>query len=228
VPTLVVNRAGDLLVPSDASRHVAEHIPGARYVELPGDDYFPWVKDCEDLLEVVEEFVTGRRPVVVDTDRVLTTVLFTDIVGSTEQVSELGDRRWRALLDAHDRLAAHEVERFRGRLIKTTGDGILATFDGPARAIRCAQAIGVGTSPLGLEIRGGLHTGEIERRGDDVSGVAVHLAQRVCSLAAGSEVLVSRTIVDLVAGSGIHFDERGEHELKGVPGTWGLFSVRSA
>ena len=227
VPTLVLNRVGDALVSSDASRYVADHIPGARYVELPGNDYFPWVRDCDELLAQIEQFVTGRRPIVVDTDRVLTTVLFTDIVGSTAQVAGMGDRRWRSVLDEHDGVAIREVERFRGRMVKTTGDGVLAIFDGPARAIRCAQAIGQGAAPLGLQIRAGLHTGEIERRGKDVSGVAVHLAQRVCGLAAGSEVLVSRTIVDLVAGSAIEFEDRGEHELKGVPGRWRLYSVEA-
>jgi len=178
------------------------------------------------VLDAVEEFLTGHLPGH-DSDRVLATVLFTDIVGSTEHAARMGDRRWKDLLAAHDALLGAEVERFRGRLIDTTGDGMLATFDGPGRGIRCACAIRDSVRSLGVEVRAGLHTGEIELRGTDVAGIAVHLAQRVSALANPAEVLVSRTVTDLVGGSGIEFEDRGDHQLKGVPGTWHLYAVNA-
>jgi class 3 adenylate cyclase len=224
-PTLVVHRVGSLFA-VEHSRYLVDHIPNARLVELSGRDHLPYAGDSDALVDEVEEFLTGARGVA-DTDRVLTTVLFTDIVGSTERAVQSGDRDWHDLLDRHDSMVREELRRFRGREVKTTGDGILATFDGPARGMRCAQAICVGARRLGIEVRAGLHTGEVEMRGDDVSGVAVHLAQRVSALAGPSEVLVSRTVADLVAGSGIGFDDRGEHALKGFDGHWQLFAVRT-
>jgi class 3 adenylate cyclase len=222
-PTLAVHRV-DSLFPVEFSRFLVDHIPNARLVELPGPDHLPFSGDADAVVDEVEEFLTGVRGVA-DADRVLTTVLFTDIVGSTERAVQSGDREWHDLLDRHDAMVREELVRFRGREVKTTGDGILATFDGPARGMRCAQAICAGARRLGIEVRAGLHTGEVELRGDDVSGIAVHLAQRVSALAGPSEVLVSRTVVDLVAGSGIDFEDRGEHELKGVGGRWRLFAV---
>ena len=180
--------------------------------------------DSDADLDEIEEFLTGARHTAV-ADRVLATVLFTDVVASTERAAQLGDRAWRALLDAHDRVVRRQLERFRGREVNTVGDGFVVTFDGPGRAIQCACAIRHGVKALEIEVRAGLHTGEIELRGDDVAGIAVHLAQRVSALAAPGEVLVSRTVADLVVGSGIEFDDRGEHELRGVPGTWHLYSV---
>ena len=223
-PTLVVHRTGDLSLPVEGARFMAEEIPGARLFELPGDDHLPFVGDQDEILDEVEEFLTGvrRGP---EPDRVLATVLFTDVVGSTERAAELGDQRWQVLLAQHNALVRRELDRWRGREIDTSGDGFLATFDGPARAIRCACAIRDSVGGLGLEIRAGLHTGEIQLVGDDVAGIAVHLGARVAALAGGSEVLVSSTVKDLVAGSGIEFEERGEHELKGVPGEWRLYAV---
>ena len=223
-PTLVVHRTGDRSLPVEGARFMAEKIPGARLCELPGDDHLPFVGDQDEILDEVEEFLTGvrRGP---EPDRVLATVLFTDVVGSTERAAELGDQRWQLLLAQHHALVRHELDRWRGREIDTSGDGFLATFDGPARAIRCACAIRDSVRGLGLEIRAGLHTGEIQLVGDDVAGIAVHLGARVAALAGGSEVLVSSTVKDLVAGSGIEFEERGEHELKGVPGEWRLYAV---
>ena len=222
-PTLLVHRV-DSLFSVENSRYLAEHIADARLVELPGRDHMPFAGDSDAIVDEVEEFLTGVRGVA-DVDRVLTTVLFTDIVGSTEQAVTKGDRTWHDLLDRHDDMVRDQLRRFRGREVKTTGDGMLATFDGPARGMRCAQAICDGARRLGIEVRAGLHTGEVEMRGDDVSGIAVHIAQRVSALAGPSEVLVSRTVVDLVAGSGIEFEDRGEHELKGVGGRWRLFAV---
>lgn len=224
VPTLVVHRAGEILVDPRSGRYMADHIPGARFLKLQGVDALPYVADADALLDAVQEFLTGSRPVS-ETDRVLTTVLFTDIVDSTRLASSFGDHRWRATLDDHDELAGRLLDQFRGRLIKSTGDGLLATFDGPARAIRCAHALREGVRRLGLELRAGLHTGEIEVRQDDIGGIAVHIGQRICSLAQPAEVLVSRTVADLVAGSGLGFVARGEHELKGVPGSWALFAA---
>jgi class 3 adenylate cyclase len=224
-PTLLLHRI-DSVFSLGHSRYLADHIANARLVELPGRDHLPFAGDSDAILDEVEEFLTGVRGGA-DVDRVLTTVLFTDIVGSTEQAVRFGDRAWHDILDRHDTMVRGELRRYRGREVKTTGDGILATFDGPARGMRCAQAICTGARRLGIEVRAGLHTGEVEMRGDDVSGIAVHLAQRVSALAGPSEVLVSRTVVDLVAGSGIEFDDRGEHELKGVAGRWRLFAVET-
>jgi len=224
VSTLVLHRHGDRVVNRRAGKWMAEQIPGARYVELPGQDHLPWVGDCDAVVEEAREFLTGVR-VAAEPDRVLATVMFTDVVGSTERAASLGDRRWRDLLDAHDVVVRRQLDAFRGREVKTTGDGFLATFDGPARAIRSARAIRDAASDLGLDVRVGLHTGEIEVRDDDIGGVAVHIGQRVSSVAQPSEIMVSSTVKDLVAGSGIEFEERGERELKGVPGSWKLFAV---
>jgi len=223
VPTLVVYRTADV-VHAEGSRYLGAHIPGAKSVELPGDVYFPYRGDQDAVLAEIEEFLTGVRPSPLP-DRVLATVLFTDIVGSTQTAADVGDRRWRELLEHHEAISEREIERERGRLIKSTGDGVLATFDGPARAVRCACAIRDAVQRSEIEIRAGVHTGEIELLGDDVGGIAVHIGQRVLSVAGPSEVLVSRTVVDLVAGSGLEFKDYGEHALKGVPGSWRLFSV---
>jgi class 3 adenylate cyclase len=225
VPTLVVVRAGRR--GSEQGRYVAKHISGARYVELAGADYLFFVGDTAPLLDAIEEFVTGRLPRH-DVDRVLATVLFTDVVGSTDQVAGMGDRRWSELLATHDGLTRAELERFRGREIRTTGDGFLATFDGPGRAVRCACAIRDAVRAIGINVRVGLHTGEIELHGDDIGGIAVHIAQRVQALAQPNEVLVSRTVADLVGGSGIPFADRGTHALKGVPHQWQLFAVEDS
>ena len=225
VPTLVMHRRGDRVVNRRAGAWMASQIPGARYVELPGQDHFPWTGDMDRVLAEVEEFVTGTRHTK-EPERVLATVLFTDIVGSTDQASAVGDRAWREMLDQHDALVRTHLERYRGREVKSTGDGVLATFDGPGRAIQCALEIGDALRPLGLEIRAGLHTGEVEMRGEDVGGIAVHIAARVQTAAAPGEVLVSRTVSDLVVGSGIDFEDRGPHALKGIPGEWQLFAVR--
>jgi class 3 adenylate cyclase len=222
VPTLVVTH-GDRTTTA-LSQYVAEHIAGAQHLEVPGADALPFAPDSLVVLDRVEEFLTGRLPPV-QLDRVLATVLFTDIVNSTATAARLGDRAWHDLLDRHDSLVDQEVQRFRGRVIKSTGDGILATFDGPARAIRCACAIRDGVHHLGLAIRAGLHSGEIELQDHDVAGIAVHIGQRVSALAGPDEVLVSRTVADLLAGSDLVFRDRGEHDLKGVPGTWRLFQV---
>ncbi|MGE5690697.1 MAG: alpha/beta fold hydrolase [Pseudomonadota bacterium] len=222
VPTLVVYREGEYL--REASRYLGEHVAGATIAEVPGDDHVPWEGDQDVVVETIERFLEHVRAEIA-LDRVLATVLFTDVVRSTERVAELGDSRWRELLDRHDAMVAGHVARFRGRLVKTTGDGALATFDGPARAVRCARAIAGDANRFGLAIRAGIHTGEVELRGDDVGGMAVHIGARIASLAGAGEVLVSRTVTDLVAGSGLVFDDRGEHELKGVPGRWQLFAA---
>jgi class 3 adenylate cyclase len=225
VPTLVIHRVGDPIVPVGAGRYSAEHIPGARLLELPGECHVSArAPEAEEVVGAVEEFFTGTRRDY-EINRVLTTVLFTDIVGSTQRASELGDRRWGELLDAHDRSVRREITRYRGREIKTTGDGFLSAFDGPARAIRCARAVTSSAGQLGLGVRSGLHTGECEVRGDDLAGLAVHIGSRVAALAEPGEVLVSGTVKDLVVGAGIEFEDRGEHDLKGVPGTWKLFTV---
>lgn len=221
VPTLVIHRTGDRRVDVAGARWMALQIPGARYVELPGDDHLIWA-DPDPILDVVEEFVTGV-PAAEVPDRVLSTILFTDIVGSTQTAAALGDDAWKRTLDRHDEIVRRYLERYRGRLIKKTGDGFLAVFDGPARAVRCARAIADAVVALGLEIRAGVHTGEVEIRGDDVGGLAVHIGARVAALAGPHEVLTSRTVRDLVAGSGIVFTSRGVHELKGVPGRWELY-----
>jgi pimeloyl-ACP methyl ester carboxylesterase/DNA-binding CsgD family transcriptional regulator len=224
VPTLVLHRIDETWVNVNYGRYAAAKIDGARLVELEGTDHYPWEQDAEAVLGEIQEFLTGERSEP-DDYRVLATVLFTDIVESTALAARSGDRSWRELLDAHDAMVRRQLTRFAGQEIKTTGDGFLATFDGPARAIRSALAIQEGGARLGLDIRAGLHTGEIERRGADVGGVAVHLGQRVCATAGAREVVVSSTVKDLVVGSGIEFEDRGEHELKGVPGQWHLFAV---
>jgi class 3 adenylate cyclase len=227
VPTLVIHRREAARIGPALGRYVADHIAGARFVEVPGSDDFMWAGDQDAVLEEIQEFLTGVRPVP-EPDRVLATVLFTDIVGSTEEAARRGDRAWRDVLDRHHAVVRRELERFRGREIDTSGDGFLATFDGPARAIRCARAICADVRSLGLEIRAGLHTGEVELVGTDVAGIAVHIGARVAAMAGAGEVLVSSTVRDLVAGSGIEFVDRGVHELKGVPGEWRLFAVEGS
>jgi len=227
VPTLVLHRKADPLVRVEHGRYLAEHIPDARFVELEGEDHQFFVGDTEPMLDEIELFLTGAAAGA-DPDRMLASVLFTDIVGSTDMAAALGDRRWREVLDRHDALTQEEVARFRGRVIKTTGDGALATFDGPARAIRCAVSLRDAVAQAGVELRAGIHTGEVEQRGGDIGGIAVHLAARVQALAGPGEVLVSRTVADLVAGSGIAFGDRGEHELKGIPGSWRLLAVEDS
>jgi pimeloyl-ACP methyl ester carboxylesterase len=224
VPTLVLHRIDETWVNVNYGRYAAAKISGARLVELEGTDHYPWEQDAEAVLGEIQEFLTGER-VEPDDDRVLATVLFTDIVESTALAARSGDRSWGELLDAHDAMVRRQLTRFAGQEIKATGDGFLATFDGPARAIKAALAIREGGARLGLDIRAGLHTGEIERRGADIGGIAVHLGQRVSAIAGAREVVVSSTVKDLVAGSGIEFEDRGEHELKGVPGEWHLFAV---
>jgi class 3 adenylate cyclase len=226
VPTLVVTRSDNRVVPPSQSREVAALISGARFVELAGEDYAIHAGDVDAVVDEVQEFITGARAVR-EPDRALATVLFTDIVASTEHATRLGDKKWTDVLNQHDALVSRELERHRGRKVNPTGDGILATFDGPARAVRCAQAICDGMQALGIDVRAGLHTGEVELRGDDIGGIAVHIGQRVSALAGPGEVLVSRTVTDLVAGSGLEFEERSEHELKGVPGKWAIYAVRS-
>lgn len=216
VPTLVLHRTGDERVRVEFGRYIAERIPGAKYVELPGVDHAPLAGDYERLLDEIEEFLTGSRHEV-EPDRVLATVLFTDIVDSTRRAAELGDRGWRSLLDRHDEAVRQQFARFRGREVKNLGDGFLATFDGPARAVRCAAAIAQGVQPLGIAVRSGLHTGEIELKRDDIGGIAVHIAARVADLAQPGESLVSSTVRDLVAGSGLRFADRGFHALRGLP-----------
>jgi class 3 adenylate cyclase len=223
VPTLVMHRTGDMLAPVEGARYLAESIPGARFVEFPGQDHFP-SPDDDDVFAVLEEFVTGR-PARPSADRMLATILFTDIVGSTEQAAAAGDRQWKELLRGHYDAARRLLERHEGRLVKTTGDGLLARFDGPGRAMRCAVAIVASASATGIQVRAGLHTGEIEVVGEDIAGLAVHIAQRVQGLARPGEVLVSSAMKDLVAGSGLEFEDRGEHTLKGVPGVWRAFAV---
>jgi pimeloyl-ACP methyl ester carboxylesterase len=224
VPTLILHRSGDLIAPVEHARLMAERIPGARYVEFDEPDHLPFTGDVDAYMDEIEEFLTGTRASRA-VDRVLATVLFTDIVGSTERAAEAGDRRWRGLLDRHHEVVRRQLGRFRGREVKTLGDGFLATFDGPARGIECACAIRDGVRPLGLEVRAGLHTGECELRGDDVAGIAVNIGARVGGLAGPSEVLVSSTVKDLVVGADIRFEDRGAHDLKGVPGEWRLFAV---
>jgi class 3 adenylate cyclase len=224
VPVLVLHRVHDRLVNVRHGRWLAEHLPNARLVELEGDDHNPWYRNPEEWLGEVQEFLTGARAMPVP-DRVLATVLFTDIVDSTRTAAELGDQRWREVLERHQRTVRDALGRFDGREVKSTGDGFLATFDGPARAIHCAKTIVQSSEPLGIRIRAGLHTGECEVMGDDIGGIAVHIAARVSAHAEPGELLVSRTVKDLVAGSGIEFTDHGAHELKGVPDTWQLHAV---
>ncbi len=224
VPTMVLYRTGDRLVPATMSRAVARGIPGATEIELQGSDHLWVAGDMDAMLDPIEEFVTGK-PAAAVRDRMLATVLFMDIVRSTDRAAELGDRSWRELLDRYQRRVEREVGRFRGRLVNWTGDGALATFDGPARAVRCARAICDAAREMGLEIRAGVHTGECEVMADDVAGIAVHLTSRVMDAAGPGEVLVTSTVKDLVVGSGLEFAERGAQELRGVPGEWALYSV---
>jgi pimeloyl-ACP methyl ester carboxylesterase/class 3 adenylate cyclase len=224
LPTLVLHSVNDRLVEVAAGRYMAERIPDAKLVELQGIDHIPWGCDSDQIVDEIEEFLTGARPGA-EPDRVLATVLFTDIVGASERAARLGDRSWHALLDSHHALVRRELAHFRGREIDTAGDGFLATFDGPARAVRCACAISKGVRALGLEIRAGLHTGECELMGDKLGGIAVHTGARVASQARSGEVLVSSTVKDLVAGSGLAFQDRGMQGLKGIPGEWRLFAV---
>jgi len=222
VPTLVLHATGDTTIPVGAGRWLAEHIEGARFIEFAGEHlayaFEPWFPD------EIESFLTGRQHAV-PTDRVLSTVLFSDIVGSTEHATAVGDRRWREILDQHDAIATREIAAYRGKLVKSTGDGVLATFDGPGRAVSCGCQLRDSLRPLGLDVRVGLHTGEIEIRGEDIGGISVHIGARIASVADTGEVLVSRTVTDLVSGSGIQFAERGTHQLKGVTGDWHLFAV---
>jgi class 3 adenylate cyclase len=215
-------------IPVEHGRYLAQHIPNARLVELPGSDhtFFNSGHAQQVMTDEVAEFVTGTRA---DTDhsRMLTTLVFTDVVASTDRVVAIGDRAWGSVLDRHDEAIRRQLERFSGLQRHFTGDGVMATFDGPARAIRCGSAIRDAARQIGLEVRVGIHTGEVERRGTELAGVAIHLAHRVCETATAGEVLVSRTVVDLVAGSGLTFDDRGEHDLKGIPEPWRLFSVRN-
>jgi class 3 adenylate cyclase len=225
VPTLVIHRTEDLVVSVEGGRDVAAKIPGARLAEFPGKDHLFYVGEgADDISDTIEEFLTGSRGEAV-TDRILATVLFTDIVGSTEKAAALGDQRWRHLLDDHHAMIRRNLARFRGQEVKTTGDGFLATFDGPARGVRCACAIAEEIKSLGIDIRAGLHTGECEIMDDDVGGIAVHIGARVAALASAGEVLVSSTVKDLVAGSGLRFDPRGSRSLKGIPGEWQIFAA---
>lgn len=223
VPTLIIHSEGDRVCHVENGRFLAREIPDARYVELPGADHLPWFEPDHAIGEI-REFLTGYR-VPVSRDRVLATVLFTDVVGSTNTAAALGDKRWRELLESHNAVVRDQLERYRGVEVNTAGDGFLATFDGPARAIHCAQEIGRRTRPLGIEVRAGVHTGEVEKVGDDIAGIAVHIGARITDQAGPGEVLASGTVRDLVAGSGLNFEDRGLHELRGVPGEWRTFAV---
>jgi class 3 adenylate cyclase/pimeloyl-ACP methyl ester carboxylesterase len=226
VPTLVVHHADDPLLPPEWGKYVADHISGAKYVELPGRNIYHFVEPWRASFQEIAAFLTGQQPEVAD-DRVLATVLFTDIVDSTRRAADMGDRDWHALLDAHDAVVRVQLNRFRGREVNTSGDRFFAMFDGPQRAIRCAMAIRDAVQALGIEVRAGLHTGECEVRGDDIGGIGVHIGARVSALAGPNDVLVSSTLRDLVIGSGLEFEGRGAHSLKGVPGEWRLFAVAS-
>jgi class 3 adenylate cyclase len=226
VPALVLHNQGDVQVPVERGRELAACIPDAKLIEYPGGDHMFTTGDVEAALGDIEEFITGHRESSsIDFERVLATVLFTDIVDSTRSAATMGDQAWRRLLDSHDQLAIQTVEKHRGTLVKSTGDGILATFDGPGRAVRCALSFGTASKQIGLPLRAGLHTGEIEIRGRDIGGIAVHAAARVMAQSQPSEVLVSRVVTDLVAGAGLKFAERGSYELKGLPGRWDLFAA---
>lgn len=225
VPTLIAHRCDDPYIRIAHGRYLSEHITGSRLVELPGASDLLFAGDQSDLVAEIQEFLTGTRGDV-SADRVLATVLYTDVVGSTAQLSQVGDQAWRSVLNQHDAAVRSELRRFEGREIQMTGDGLLALFDGPARGIRCADAIQRGLGHIGLEVRAGLHTGEIELRGDNIGGIAVHIGARIGGLAGAREILVSRTVKELVAGSGIEFDDRGMHHLKGVPDTWQVFAAR--
>jgi len=224
VPTLVIHKTGDTRVSVEAGRFLGSAIPGAKFVELPGCDHVLWVGDVDRIADEIEEFLTGSRSEM-EPDRVLATVMFTDIVDSTKRVSELGDRRWQGLLEQHNQILRRELEKFRGREVKTLGDGVLATFDGPARAVRCATSIIESVRSLDLQLRGGVHTGEVETKGDDIGGIAVHIAARIAALAQGGQVLVSSTVRDLVAGSNLRFIDQGARTLKGIPEEVRLYAV---
>ena len=222
--TLLLNRSGNRIVAAELTRDVASLIPDSKFVELPGTDHLAFSEDIDALADEIEEFLTGARTGA-DPDRVLTTILFTDIVDSTTLAAEMGDRRWRDVLDQHHALVRAELDRFKGREVSTTGDGFFAVFDGPARAVRCASAIMASVSALDLQIRAGIHTGEVEVRGEDLGGLTVHIGARIAALAPADDVLVSSTVKDLLAGSGMGFEDAGEHELKGVPDRWHLYRV---
>jgi len=224
VPTLVLHREGNRYIHLGAGRYLAEHIAGAKFVLLPGDDHVVFVGDTDSLVDEIEEFLTGARSGA-EGDVLTMTVLFTDIVASTEHQARVGPREWSRLTDHHDAMVRAALSRHRGHEVKTTGDGFLATFDATGRALRCATDVLAAANDIGLELRAGVHTGEVELRGDDIAGLAVTIAKRVCDLAGRGDVLVTRTVIDLIVGSGIDFEDRGDHELKGVPGTWRLFSV---
>jgi pimeloyl-ACP methyl ester carboxylesterase len=223
VPTLILHRTEEKVAPVEGARYMAKRIPGARLVEFPGEDHI-YTGDLGPMLDTIEEFLTGHR-YTPETQRVLTTVLFTDIVGSTARIAEIGDRQWRGLLDRHDSAVRRQIERFRGREIDRAGDGFLASFDGPARGVECAVAVVDAVRPLGLQLRAGVHTGECEKRGEGLGGLAVHIGARIAGQAGPGEVLVSRTVKDLVVGSGLRFSDRGERALKGVPDPWQLYAV---
>lgn len=223
-PTLIVHRTDCRFIPVAHGRYLREHIVGSRYIELPGADALHWVGDTAPMLDEVEEFITGVRGGS-EAERVLTTMIFTDIVGSTRRAAELGDRRWHDLLDNHDRVVRNQLGRFRGREVNTAGDGFIATFTSPSVALACADAIVDAVRPLGIEVRAGVHAGEVEVRGDDIAGMAVHIAARIAALAGPSEVLVSSTVRDIVTGSRRAFTDRGEHDLKGVPGRWRVYAL---
>lgn len=226
VPTLVLHSTGDPTISVEHGRYIADHVPGARWIEHDADYHMTYDGRTAWFLDDLEEFLTGNRPVApMQVERVLATVLFTDIVASTERAVSVGDQQWSQLLDRHDEIALRRVTSFDGRLVKKTGDGVLATFDGPSRALACAEAIRDDVAPLDLEIRAGVHTGELERRGDDVGGISVHIGSRIAGLAGPGEVWVSRTVKDLTAGSGLVFSDRGRHALKGVPDEWELYSL---
>jgi class 3 adenylate cyclase/alpha-beta hydrolase superfamily lysophospholipase len=226
IPTIVLHRTGDQAVEIEQGQYLAKNIPGAKFLELSGEDHLWWVGDSESIVNEIQEFLTGEQPPM-EIDRVLATVLFTDIVDSTKRTAEMGDSRWKDVLDTHNAVMVKEINRFRGRTIRSTGDGYLAVFDGPGRAIRCGTAVRNELGQHGIEIRTGLHTGEIDLMGDDVGGIAVNIAARVLAEAADNEVWVSRTVKDLVVGSGFTFEERGTHNLKGVPGEWSSYSVEA-
>ncbi len=224
VPTLVMHRRDDQVIPLEDGRYVAERIPGAKFVALEGADHFPWVDAGDDFIEEIEEFLTSARRAAVP-DRILATLLFVDIVGSTEQAAKLGDARWRDLLGSYYGLVEQQLTRFGGRELGTAGDGVFASFDGPARAVRCAMSIREAVQALGIDVRAGVHTGECAIVGDNLGGIAVHIGARICDLAAPTEVLVSSTVKDLVAGSGLRFIDRGVRPLRGIPDEWRLFAV---
>jgi class 3 adenylate cyclase len=226
VPTLIHHKQHERAVPVEMGRYMADRIEGAQFYVQPGTSHLPWVGGGRDLADRVEEFVTGERAVR-EPDRILSTVVFTDIVDSTRLAADLGDRKWRDLLDEHDDLGSRHIESHRGRLVKSMGDGLFASFDRPAAAVECALLIRESMPAVGLEIRAGVHTGEVEVRGDDLGGIGVHIGARVAALAEAGEVLVSRTVRDLVTGSGLQFEDRGSHELKGVPEPWQLYAVGS-